>query len=469
MDLTELSSKPVVMLKYPIFTTNIVLLLFSTNVNSAEYRFTPGLSLSTIYIDNAYTLFGEEKTSDTIYEVSPQFQLAANGRQMDVSASYKMQALKYDKADENEVNHQVDARTNIEVLKENIFLDADVNRKKFIIDYNEPGLLDDYSLTTNKTDITTYHVTPQLKLRLWNGATMEVKKTFTQIEYGEEEKTRYKKEDIYAIARTETLGGDLLLGLNYKESKDKSTDFEYRQEFASIAYSLTQKIKLFSEYGHEFTNRNTSLTTNESIYVKNGVTWIPSSRSKLELSHGKRGFGKTSSLDAVFKSKTKVLNLSYSKDITSDAIRYGEQISEEQDSLPGNELPGLDNRLYIREVYKLKLSKSTAKTLLGINYSKEKRGFEDGAQNEEHNNYKIDGAWRASSKTSFVISYAENKIEFETTGFENSTTSKIIGVSRKLRRTGNLSLNYSKSQQQFYNGFAKYETQIVKLSLLLPF
>jgi len=442
----------------------VSLLLYINTASSAEYEFTPQLSLSAVYLDNLYLAHGENKTNDIIYEASPQVELTAKGKRLGFDLSYKLQALKYDKSDEDAVYQQLSGKSNVELIENNMFIDAEVSRRQENLSSNQPVSSNNYTVTNNRSDVTTYAITPTIQGRMGDNIEVFASRKYSGVEYEDAGIQKQDKEETKSYIRTTILGGDLHLSLNYFNSYFEANKLEVTRRTLLVDFTVFPTIKLSLEYGNEYSNRDSELFKKESDYKKIGLKWEPNNRSKIDLSYAENIFGITKSADIMLSSKSKTIGLSYNEDVNSGVYEQGQQETSKD-----NFFSSLDTRLYVSEKYKIYAIKRTAKSEFMVSYSLEEKDYENANSTEEIDAYQFKWNWKLSAKTVFNYSFTSSSIYSDNPEFLNTIKTASYGVSKSLSPSSGMSFNYSKSKQTISDGNLYVETEMASVSYFKTF
>ena len=312
-------------------SSGVAMLLLSFHSGAADWTITPTLDLKETYTDNVRLSRDNEK-SDFVTQVNPGIYLVGEGPRLKVNTRYVMQNLLYaNDSDENATNHQLDARANAELLEDMFFIDAKGSIAQRSISSFGPQSTDNTNITSNRTNVKTYSISPYLLNHFQNFATSEVRYTHDSVSTtgsGSTVSSGLSDSQADRILMRLASGSDfrkLGWGLNYNKQRidfDNGQTVDMETYGGDLSYLITPHFKLIATGGYE---KNNYLSIGENPagnYWTAGFAWNPSQRTNIAANAGRRFFGNTVSIKADHRSRLSVWNVSYNEDVTTTRSEF---------------------------------------------------------------------------------------------------------------------------------------------------
>lgn len=291
---------------------------------AAKWSVTPALTLSETYANNVNIGGTGNEQGEFITQINPAISLNGTGRRLQLDLNYNMQNVLYAKNDSrNTTFHQLRAHALATLVEDALFVDTSASINQQAISLREAAPVDNLTLSNNRTDAITFHISPYLRHAFGDVATTELRYGYDKTHY---EATGFGSESNTYSARI-TSGATFKTfpwGLGYKQqetpaSKQVASHLKFETYTADLRYVASRKLIFTTSGGYENNEYGTSQLQRKpsGAFWNAGLIWSPSSRTSLQASYGKRFFGNNYALDAKHVTRRSTWNLSYTENVTT--------------------------------------------------------------------------------------------------------------------------------------------------------
>jgi uncharacterized protein (PEP-CTERM system associated) len=294
----------------------------------AEVRFTTGVSGSETYTDNVSQQTADLAQSSFVTEVTPTFTATSNGPRLNLSAQYQLHLYSYSRKTDNTNNsssqYQVSMRSRL--IDELLDLDASATRQTTSRTAFGPQGNDSLYSNSNRTNITTYSISPTLRHRFGGTADAYLRYSRNRVSGDGNVLGTSNGENITATLNSGQNFRVIGWGLTATQDEFSEPNFgtSTSQNFlANLSYRATQTISLtatagYDKYDYSAENNNATSGANWTV----GFIWTPSSRTRLQVSYGRRFFGNTGTMAFTYRGHRSAMNASYSDNITTSRQQF---------------------------------------------------------------------------------------------------------------------------------------------------
>ena len=296
-------------------------LLVIDNLQAAEWRFRPQLSVIETFSDNiTLTPDGE---SDFVTDISPGFTLNGQGRRFFLNVFYNLQYLNYARnSDSNRFNNFLQVLGNGEVAEDLFFVDVRSTIRPENVSNRANTANSTISITDNVSEVYTFGISPYLTHRFASFMEGEARYSFDRVEYEESSRSDSSTNAVYLNLKS----GRAFQAFTW------NTFYRWRQEDPEVGQVVTfQRIEGSGSYGfnrkaalifgtgyedNEFLTLGTTDTT--AITWLAGVRLTPNPRTLLEGGAQNRFFGTAPYLNMRYTGNRTAFGLNYSEDVTTN-------------------------------------------------------------------------------------------------------------------------------------------------------
>jgi len=430
--------------------------LLAGPVAASDWKLGAGVSAKETYTDNVALSPKGSAKSDWISEITPTFTAEKNGARLKVNATYSYQNLIYaNDATRNTNYHQLDAKANAELFKNEIFLDATASIRQAATNPQGSVGIDNSTATGNVTNVNSYSVSPYWLHRFGTFANLNARVTVSDVSYSGDTFDGSTNTSTTLALTNGSSFGRFSWGLNYSDQQldyAARDDTSFTMTSATVGYLLTPRIRWSVTTGYEKADFPHTGPAPEGTFYSTGISWAISERSKLDFGIGDHYYGQSGYLAFKTKGNYSEWTVDYNEAVTTS----NSQFSSSGYYLTANSAGQLtdigtyDSNLLSNQVY---LSKRFA-TAFG--WKKGKHDFSLGA-NRSLQTTKITGD-RTTNTQSVVTG---NSGGLTPTIFANTDTVKQIGVNAgwKWQWTEHINTNVSASLNRYdYPGLSRQDT-----------
>lgn len=301
--------------------------------HAVDWRFEPNFRASATYTDNVDQSESDPEDS-LILTATPGFTLRSEGsRRIQASLTYGLTGVKrFGGNDDSDLNHNLGAVGNAELVEDFLFVDADARISQELISlFGSPA--DANINDINRATVGTYSISPYVQKRLGTFANAQARYTIDGAIFENNVASDSTANSFAASLTSGTRFADLSWGLDYAirttgYSDEADTTFENAS--ATVGYELTRKFRVFGTVGHEWNEYVGAGGVNNEIddsYYSVGFGWSPTRRTSVQASVGERYYGNTYSFLGSHQARKSRWRVSYSENFNDISQQFLAQTS----------------------------------------------------------------------------------------------------------------------------------------------
>jgi hypothetical protein len=453
-------------------------MMCSASQNLAMAEITPRLELGLYYNDNATLAESGDEQQAYITEIKPGILLVRDGRRFDGRLDYALQGLHFSgDIDETNTHHQLTADSTTMFVPQSLYLDAGATRSQQFITPDGTIDMDNLSDNENRSDVTTYSLSPYIRQRYGVIASAEYRLGYQRVEYEENvgiEEIDSSNSNASINIQSGPSFTELHWQFNYSYNEidydENDIDTLFKRSTLGLRSRMSPKFSVLANIGYEDNEYERVLDEEPpsgSIWSA-GFAWTPTQRTSLEVTGGERFFGSTASVDFSHRTRRTRWNVTYSEDVTTAS-----QI-QAIDMDPDNEL-GVDiilrqtTSVILLERLSFVFSMETGRTTISSSLFKDRRTTE--VDNEqEHSlgaNFSVD--WRFMPRTSVSVELTRYEIEPTASERTDTVTNTRIALQRRIRPSVTGSVGYGALRRESTDGSGEYDRNLISLTVLAEF
>ncbi|MCC6916642.1 TIGR03016 family PEP-CTERM system-associated outer membrane protein [Nitrosomonas sp.] len=308
---------------------------------SAEWDIRPRVVVSESYTDNigmggfggGLGGFGGGglSGSEFITQINPGIDITGHGRRFTSNLNYTLNNLIYARNGRFQARNQLAANGTAEIIKHYFFIDGTATVTQQNAFLFAPLAADNTNLTGNRRDIRAWNISPYIQHRFKNFASGQLRYAHGEVGSNARNFLNNTVDTVIFSLNSGSAFKTVGWGLNYDRSeisrKGSGTylgnlgTIEMEKAIGSLKYMVTSQFSLIGTAGYE---RNSFIsirgrTSGPSWTV--GFSWIPTKRTSISASGGKRFFGNTYAAAIDHRTRATVWSLSYNEDLTT----FGQQ------------------------------------------------------------------------------------------------------------------------------------------------
>ena len=293
----------------------------------AEVKFTPSIGASETYSDNVGQQREELAQSSFITELTPGFSVVSNGPRLKLLGNYQLHLYSYSEKTNNTNNTSSNYQLSMQakLIDQLLDLDASAVRQSTSLSAFGPQGNDSLYSNNNRTDVSTYTIAPTLRHRF--GGTADAYLRYSH--------NRVVGDSLLGTTNGDTISANITSGQNFRTigwglsatqdsfSGDRYGDTESQNVEGSLRYRVSNALSLTATAGYDkydYASQSSEATQGKSY--TGGFIWTPSSRTRLQMSYGRRYYGNTGNMAFTFRSHRSALNANYTDNVTTSRQQF---------------------------------------------------------------------------------------------------------------------------------------------------
>lgn len=293
----DISQKIVIMSASKIlirFSVFITIIIFYPCSYASDWKITPNFLLSESYSDNINLAPPSRKKGAFVTEFSPGISISRDAVKNIFNLDYRMQnLLNSGGKDKLEIFHQLQAESNLEIFRNSLFLDLNGS----IGQQNATNLNianDNLSGGENRTNVSTYGISPYWKPRLNGYADGELRFNYNKVMTDNSLASDSESFDYSVRLNSGRRFSRITWFVDYdkrNEIRENGDDVKFRKALIELRGHINRHYSFFTQIGHS-KNRFLATTnqTDNGFFYAIGAKWKPSERFSLEGAVGNNSF-----------------------------------------------------------------------------------------------------------------------------------------------------------------------------------
>lgn len=464
-----------------------VLSLLPYNITYAkEWYFSPKLTTSEIYTDN-YLLSNQAREA-FITEISPGFSLRKNSNRLQIRLNYQLQTLYNHSEDKVDLYNQLQFNSSYQIFPNRFFIDTRATNSQINITNNNIAT-DNISGSQNRTDLTTYGISPNWTPHFGGYASGNIRLNYDVVNTSADSvisnTTRTEEIVNFTSGRYFTTGTWQIQLHNREENRDVGSNVKYQDINTLVRTRINMEFNWLVTAGYSNNQFESIANSNKNgFHYAIGAQWLPSSKLNLEAAGGNNShisvnlipirnmlwnttfrhneigtnIGNVWQTFFNYKTPQAIVNASYQEDTTSTqnvllnqqvfntTNAFGEPIYDPVKNLTAIDLPSLSNEVYVRKRAEISMFYRTGKTFISLKPYNERRTYQIKNSNEDVTGIQASMSIQIDNMSSLYLSpiwQYTKRVESHDSRYDvRMGVSHIIPI--KIERTGsmNASLEY---------------------------
>jgi uncharacterized protein (PEP-CTERM system associated) len=249
--------------------------------------------------------------------------VTVNGRsaRIRLHASYSPEIIYRAQEGRRDVFHSLNYRGDAELVQQLLFVDTSANISQQNISLLAPQAQDNINSTGNRTNVTSFRVSPYLRRSFGNDAQAELRYTYSTIDssavtsFSDSESNRIDMR-LWSGPAFKLLTWNLAYSkqsIAYTQGQDVDTEIISADARRLITHTLGLQVSA----GYEDNNYVTLGPSPKGSFWSVGPEWRPTPRTLLAATTGRRYFGPTRSVTFNHRTRLTTWSLDYNEDITT--------------------------------------------------------------------------------------------------------------------------------------------------------
>lgn len=497
----------------PCRLTIFVLLTLPGAAIPADWQVTPTLRLRESYTDNMNLAPSGQARSEFTTEVSPGVQVSTDSARLQLALSYSLQMVDYTRQ-ASRTNQVLDASGHAEVLPDWLFLDARSGISQHNVSAFGPQQIDPVQVTDNASTVHTTSISPYLRHYFRGLATAVLRYEYQHVGSGKLLNVRSDGTNLQLTGDNDARSWNWNLNLDRRNIDDAALPPVTMTNAAlTLSYPINGYLSAFATGGYEKNDYHATGPQPQGRYWSVGGAWVPSPRTKIAGSIGRRYFGKTYSFDAEYRMRSMFWTLNYSEDITTNHGEFlsipptglsdflydlwATRIPDPQTRLrtiklfmaisqmlgPDGNVNFFSHRYYLQKQFRAATVYSTPRSALGFNYSNTRRDAQTSSaidsvllgpdeltltDRTKQSALQAGWSWRMSARDNLTVSASHSRVRSLTTGRADRNNVLTAGLTRQLQTGVSASINLRHARHNSNVG-GNYRENGVSAALMVAF
>ena len=294
----------------------------------ADWKFVPTLDLRETYTDNVALQPEDRAQGQFVTEITPGFLLKHSGPRLTVNARYQLQYFAtqdHDISGTNRVARQLQAEARGKVIDDFLYFDANAARAQQNISPFGQIVTNNNYASANRTEVTTWRVSPYLVHRFGTTANAELRYARDSVDAG---RTGLGSTDGNTLSFNlnsgtayRTLGWGLALS-QQEINSDVANDSTIKTANGNLRYKVAPTLDLTAVLGYDSYDYQTLGGATGGRAWNAGFAWTPSHRTSLTATLGHRYYGPSRALKALHRSRHTSWSINYDDSVTSSRANF---------------------------------------------------------------------------------------------------------------------------------------------------
>lgn len=403
-------------------------------LHAADLKFRPSITISEHYFDNSGEAFEAEGAPefDYVTELAPSLAARTRGGRVSAGLLYRLQRLMYQGNSElDSTSQQFLADASAELLQDSLFLDLRSSRTQQTIDPANLVTSENITPNDNRTDVTTYQVTPRFYHNFGDVMNFVAAVDYADVNYTGEDADNSETLTYYTALRNSDPEQRARWDASLKQSKlsrENSDDQDYTSALLALSYDFSESLTAIGTMGYEETDLVSADGKDSGENWSVGANWRPGPRTTVTASAGRRFYGSTFLFSLKHNQGRNEWQAKYSEDVTSSAENaltneiFDTTLTEDDTSgagdsgddsmivtgtdpvvIDGTGLAAIDTGQYLSRRFSGSFTRKNPRTTMRVRLYREERELEIDGANDKVLGGDISWFWAIGNRTTSII------------------------------------------------------------------
>lgn len=312
----------------PLAAPVAVLALLMSPQCRADWKFTPEVGLREIYTDNVKLETDQLARSQFITDLAPSLSIDSEHPRLKLHAAFTTHLYRYSNErveGTNRSQRQLAANAKGKLVEDLLYFDATASIAQRAVSAFGPQVADNGYADTNRTEVSTWRLSPYLAHRFGQSATAELRYVRDAVKSGSVGLGDSTADTVSTSIASGTAFRTVGWGLQAShQALDNTRSGKSAQDTASatLRWRISEALNATASGGYDrYDYQALGGKTAGSSYSL-GFIWSPSLRTKVQASAGRRYFGASYALSALHRSRRTVWNISYNDAVTTTRAQF---------------------------------------------------------------------------------------------------------------------------------------------------
>jgi uncharacterized protein (PEP-CTERM system associated) len=305
----------------------------------ADWKVTPAVELRETYSDNVQLTTDQLARSQLITDLAPSLAITNNGPRLKLAAAFTTHLFAYsnDRIEgTNSSQRQLAANAKAKLIENLLFFESTASIDQRAVSAFGPQVADNGYSNTNRTEVSTWRISPYLSHRFGSAATAELRYARDSVKSGDasfgDSIGNTVSTSISSGPAFRTIGWGLQAS---HQDLDSTRGGESTSDTASaqLNWRVSEALSLNANRGYDKYDYKALEGDTAGPSYSLGLVWAPSRRTQLQASAGKRYYGNSYMLNATHRSRHTVWNISYNDAVTTTRGEFLRPVSIDTASL----------------------------------------------------------------------------------------------------------------------------------------
>lgn len=452
----------------------------------ADWKVVPSVEVRETYTDNVKLEPNESAHGEFITDVGPSIQVSNEGPRLKLRGTFSAHLYGYSDDNVEGMNRssrQLTADARAKLIEDLLFFDGMASIGQQSISAFGPQVNNNGYSATNRTEVSTWRISPYLSHRFGSTASAELRYARDSVKPGSfglgDSTADTASLSIASGQAFRTLGWGLQLNRQNLDDSlgGKSTS---QNALATLRYRVDESFSLNLNSGYDKYDYQALGGETAGKNYSAGFSWTPSLRTSIQASAGKRYFGSSYALTALHRSRRTAWSINYNDGVTTTrsqflipatidtasmldrlfAASFPDPIARQQavdayilaTGLPpslANNINYLSNRFILQKQLQASVAFNTAKTVSILSLNATKRNALSTAQSDSallgsslstlnddtrQVSASLTSGYRLNSRTAVNLALTAARVESLSTGIRDNQRLASIALSRQVQR-----------------------------------
>lgn len=430
-------------------------------------------SVRETWSDNVDSAIDSLARDDLITDLNAGLTLSSEAPQLKTDIRYNFQLLHFlNNTSASTTLNQLDANFTLYGLKKRLTFTTRVSNSQQQISNQASTVTSNLTSSNNRTNVTTLTLSPAYTHPFGRYATLSANAQLSQTSIDSSATSGGSTESTNVSLRNGTAFRNLSWDLSFANNSDRGTGSESTSINAQAGYRIGPKTTISFDLGSESnqadSNQNSSRSHNWSLTAD----WTISRRQSLQVSYGRRIFGRNLGLNWNLRMRNGSLSANYTEDLQT--INSQQSTQQVFDPLTGqvvvaNNQANLGSDQFLERNLRLSANTSRGRSQYSLSASAVRRSFEVSGNNELVQDLTASWALNWTPRLTSTLATTLRRSRFDSTNRTDTFYDLNWTLGYEVRKDVNASLQLRRSQRRSDDSTAEFAANSISVSISASF